>query len=697
MHNTCVDSSRWLVGHSELSDIPNTVTSGYIASLIASTTTDPSPVTLCISNPSEPSALKDSKHLNLHGNGERSSQPGSIITPKQEDRPQSDVHRLSSGTFFPSIIKMDKRQDEAFTLDHEDMGNEYKYNTSDGLPQFVSHKSTSDGDTSTQRERENYNRSNTTHVNSMSAKHVDESRIGPEDDDDDDELAEVCFRHTLVPTPVRYTDRRDGFGYPVPYPQPFDTQATGTNLQPTSRPSEGDRMVNRHPGGDFLLIRQRSRRKPRILFSQAQIYELENRFKHQRYLSAQEREQLANSLKMSSQQVKIWFQNRRYKVKRQAQDKSIEQATALQHTLRTYSLTQPREQAEYYLTKNLLLPDKNPVSSVPTRPLFYPSTATSQSTLDKDGTKTSHVHNSAQLLANSTSEILEESCWRSNRSMHFRDKYSSLFADQWPFGTLSGLPLTGNPQMNSAMRHSGTHPGSDRNPGLVFGSAYATSPTGVQLSKWHHADPNLVGASTVNNHSSAITSNASYTFHNLHYAPKHEDYFSSADLPNNFMNYLAITKLNSTCSEPSATDKPRNGLTSPIMQCDNPTTADALHISEVDQVPNSINHVSDAVKHPYTEAFHPTYVCKALESDEMQSCDLFRKTEDYVSCPVYPQFGGHPDATGNNIHYATGSTYSSWTGQMNYTRTALDDWRRALQQTSSSRYSPLHLTQDSLT
>ncbi|VEL39032.1 unnamed protein product, partial [Protopolystoma xenopodis] len=37
-------------------------------------------------------------------------------------------------------------------------------------------------------------------------------------------------------------------------------------------------------------------------------------------------------------QVKIWFQNRRYKVKRQAQDKSLEQAAALQHTLRHCSL-----------------------------------------------------------------------------------------------------------------------------------------------------------------------------------------------------------------------------------------------------------------------------------------------------------------------------------------------------------------------
>ena len=49
---------------------------------------------------------------------------------------------------------------------------------------------------------------------------------------------------------------------------------------------------------------------------QAQVHELERRFRQQRYLSAPEREQLAASIKLSSTQVKIWFQNRRYKNKR---------------------------------------------------------------------------------------------------------------------------------------------------------------------------------------------------------------------------------------------------------------------------------------------------------------------------------------------------------------------------------------------
>ncbi|XP_051278631.1 NK2 transcription factor related 7 [Dicentrarchus labrax] len=72
--------------------------------------------------------------------------------------------------------------------------------------------------------------------------------------------------------------------------------------------------------------RPRQRRKPRVLFSQSQVSELERRFRQQRYLSAPEREQLAHILKLTSTQVKIWFQNRRYKCKRQRQDKSLELA-----------------------------------------------------------------------------------------------------------------------------------------------------------------------------------------------------------------------------------------------------------------------------------------------------------------------------------------------------------------------------------
>lgn len=70
--------------------------------------------------------------------------------------------------------------------------------------------------------------------------------------------------------------------------------------------------------------RARRRRKPRVLFSQAQVYELERRFKQQKYLSAPEREHLASMIHLTPTQVKIWFQNHRYKMKRARAEKGME-------------------------------------------------------------------------------------------------------------------------------------------------------------------------------------------------------------------------------------------------------------------------------------------------------------------------------------------------------------------------------------
>ncbi|XP_025895030.1 homeobox protein Nkx-2.2 [Nothoprocta perdicaria] len=68
------------------------------------------------------------------------------------------------------------------------------------------------------------------------------------------------------------------------------------------------------------------KRKRRVLFSKAQTYELERRFRQQRYLSAPEREHLASLIRLTPTQVKIWFQNHRYKMKRARAEKGLEAA-----------------------------------------------------------------------------------------------------------------------------------------------------------------------------------------------------------------------------------------------------------------------------------------------------------------------------------------------------------------------------------
>ncbi|GAB5572802.1 homeobox protein Nkx-2.1 isoform X3 [Prionailurus iriomotensis] len=69
------------------------------------------------------------------------------------------------------------------------------------------------------------------------------------------------------------------------------------------------------------------RRKRRVLFSQAQVYELERRFKQQKYLSAPEREHLASMIHLTPTQVKIWFQNHRYKIEAPSQGQGGTAAT----------------------------------------------------------------------------------------------------------------------------------------------------------------------------------------------------------------------------------------------------------------------------------------------------------------------------------------------------------------------------------
>ena len=104
------------------------------------------------------------------------------------------------------------------------------------------------------------------------------------------------------------------------------------------------------------------RRKRRILFSQAQVYELERRFKQQKYLSAPEREHLASMINLTPTQVKIWFQNHRYKCKRAQKDTKDKLDSSTSSTGSENSPTQASQSSPRRVAVPVLVKDGKPCS-----------------------------------------------------------------------------------------------------------------------------------------------------------------------------------------------------------------------------------------------------------------------------------------------------------------------------------------------
>jgi homeobox protein CHOX-7, putative len=77
--------------------------------------------------------------------------------------------------------------------------------------------------------------------------------------------------------------------------------------------------------GDHLSIFSsrpppKKKRKSRTAFTNHQIFELERKFLHQKYLSPADRDELASRLGLTGAQVITWFQNRRAKLKRETEE-----------------------------------------------------------------------------------------------------------------------------------------------------------------------------------------------------------------------------------------------------------------------------------------------------------------------------------------------------------------------------------------
>ena len=131
--------------------------------------------------------------------------------------------------------------------------------------------------------------------------------------------------------------------------------------------SRGESTCPNSTNDDPNMVRKK---KTRTVFSRSQVFQLESTFDMKRYLSSSERAGLASSLHLTETQVKIWFQNRRNKWKRQlaAELEAANMAHASQRMVRVPVLYHDHG------SHNLSESNQSVFSpSVGNHPLYYPA------------------------------------------------------------------------------------------------------------------------------------------------------------------------------------------------------------------------------------------------------------------------------------------------------------------------------------
>ncbi|XP_064458107.1 homeobox protein B-H2-like [Ornithodoros turicata] len=98
---------------------------------------------------------------------------------------------------------------------------------------------------------------------------------------------------------------------------PADSYSRNSDRDDGQGSESPERTSESPPGGSMCSLKMKKQRKARTAFTDHQLQTLEKSFERQKYLSVQDRMELAAKLNLTDTQVKTWYQNRRTKWKRQ--------------------------------------------------------------------------------------------------------------------------------------------------------------------------------------------------------------------------------------------------------------------------------------------------------------------------------------------------------------------------------------------